>query len=72
LRPTPVSADVVLDQNVFFFGHLTPAVADLRYQNTYHPKPLQEKCPALAAVLIAIQEGKFGDGAPFQPCVPAL
>jgi starch phosphorylase len=54
---------------VFFFGNLTPDVARLRHENVYRPRPLEQKCPDLAAVLEAIQGGIFGDGAPFQPCV---
>ncbi|GLB44297.1 hypothetical protein LshimejAT787_1602270 [Lyophyllum shimeji] len=32
-------AEEVGESNVFFFGHLTPAVEDLRYQHMYHPIP---------------------------------
>jgi starch phosphorylase len=60
-------AEEVGSENVFFFGHLTPEVEGLRHQNAYRPTPLQEKCPALAEVLIEIGNGRFGDGAPFQP-----
>jgi len=55
-------AEEVGENNVFFFGHLTPAVEELRYQHTYHPVPVEEKSPALAAVLDAISSGRFGDG----------
>jgi glycogen phosphorylase len=56
-----------------FFGHLTPEVEGLRYNNLYHPKPLQDKCPALAVVLTEVGSGRFGDGAAFQPyVVPVL
>ncbi|KAF9646897.1 glycogen phosphorylase [Thelephora ganbajun] len=55
------------DENVFFFGHLTPAVEDLRYQHTYHPVPIEQKCPALAHVLNEISAGKFGEGQTYEP-----
>ncbi|KAJ7159953.1 glycogen phosphorylase [Mycena crocata] len=54
-------AEEVGENNVFFFGHLTPAVEDLRYQHTYHPVPIEEKCPALAHVLNQVSAGLFGD-----------
>ncbi|KAG1845992.1 carbohydrate phosphorylase-domain-containing protein [Suillus tomentosus] len=41
-------AEEVGPGNVFFFGHLTPAVEDLRYQHVYHPVPVEQKSPALA------------------------
>lgn len=52
-----------------FFGHLTPAVEDLRYQHMYHPVPVEERCPALAAVLNAVSSGQFGDGGVYEPYV---
>ncbi|CCO35687.1 starch phosphorylase [Rhizoctonia solani AG-1 IB] len=51
----------------FFFGHLTPAVEDLRYQHAYHPVPVEEKSPALASVLTEIGGGRFGDGSIYEP-----
>ena len=53
----------------FFFGHLTPAVEDLRYQHAYHPVPVEEKSPALASVLDEVGAGRFGDGSVYEPCV---
>jgi starch phosphorylase len=50
-----------------FFGHLTPAVEDLRYQHLYHPVDVHERCPALANVLDKVSEGAFGDGAVYEP-----
>ncbi|KAJ7278823.1 hypothetical protein C8J57DRAFT_1573595 [Mycena rebaudengoi] len=38
---------------VVFFGHLTPAVEDLRYQHTYHPIPIH-RCRAAAAADIVL------------------
>ncbi|KAF9447389.1 glycosyltransferase family 35 protein [Macrolepiota fuliginosa MF-IS2] len=60
-------AEEVGESNVFFFGHLTPAVEDLRYQHTYHPIPIEQKCPALAHVLNEVSAGRFGDGHVYEP-----
>ena len=43
---------------------------DLRYQHTYHPVPIEQKCPQLAHVLNEISAGKFGDGQTYEPYVP--
>lgn len=50
-----------------FFGHLTPAVEDLRHRHMYHPVPVEKKSPALARVLQEISSGLFGDGAVYEP-----
>lgn len=60
----PVIADC---SNLVFFGHLTPAVEDLRYQHLYHPIPVEEKCPALANVLNQVSAGLFGDAGVYEP-----
>lgn len=52
-----------------FFGHLTPAVEDLRYQHMYHPVPVEQKSPALAEVLKEISAGRFGDHTVYEPFV---
>jgi starch phosphorylase len=52
---------------VVFFGHLTPAVEDLRYQHVYHPVPVEQKSPALARVLNEISSGLFGDRGVYEP-----
>jgi starch phosphorylase len=52
---------------VVFFGHLTPAVEDLRYQHVYHPVPVEQKSPALAQVLNEISSGLFGDRGVYEP-----
>jgi len=65
-------AEEVGESNVFFFGHLTPAVEELRYRNQYHPIPLQDKCPALAAVIDAIAAGTFGDGGVYEPLLNTI
>jgi len=52
-----------------FFGHLTPAVEELRYQHLYHPVPIEEKCPALANVLDQVSAGLFGDSGIYEPWV---
>jgi starch phosphorylase len=63
-------AEEVGEENVFFFGHLTPAVEELRYQHRYHPVPVEEKSPALAAVLNDVVSGRYGDGGIWEPSVP--
>ena len=60
-------AEEVGDENVFFFGHLTPAVEELRYQHRYHPVPVEKKSPALAAVLDDIVSGRYGDAGIWEP-----
>jgi starch phosphorylase len=60
-------AEEIGESNVFFFGHLTPAVEELRYQHVYHPVPIEEKSPRLAKVLNEISAGKFGDGSVYEP-----
>jgi len=65
-------AEEVGESNVFFFGHLTPAVEDLRYQHMYHPIAVEEKCPALANVLNEISSGKFGDGSVYEPLLNTI
>jgi starch phosphorylase len=62
-------AEEVGEENVFFFGHLTPAVEDLRYHNRYHPVPVEQKSPALAAVLDEVMAGRFGDPGVFEPFI---
>lgn len=57
----------LISKYVVFFGHLTPAVEDLRYQHMYHPVPVDEACPALANVLNQISGGLFGDGGVYEP-----
>ena len=52
-----------------FFGHLTPAVEDLRYRNRYHPIPVKDKSPALAAVLDEVSAGRFGEPGVFEPFI---
>ncbi|THG96476.1 hypothetical protein EW026_g5363 [Hermanssonia centrifuga] len=65
-------AEEVGESNVFFFGHLTPAVEDLRYQHMYHPVPIEEKCPALAQALNEISSGTFGDGGVYEPLLNTI
>ncbi|KAF8630104.1 hypothetical protein AX17_005500 [Amanita inopinata Kibby_2008] len=65
-------AEEVGESNVFFFGHLTPAVEDLRYQHMYHPIPLEQKCPALARVVDTIASGHFGDGGAYEPLLNTI
>ncbi|KAJ8075811.1 Non-essential glycogen phosphorylase [Marasmius tenuissimus] len=65
-------AEEVGESNVFFFGHLAPAVEDLRYQHVYHPVPIEEKCPALANVLNQVSSGLFGDGGAYEPLLNTI
>ncbi|EKM52475.1 glycosyltransferase family 35 protein [Phanerochaete carnosa HHB-10118-sp] len=65
-------AEEVGESNVFFFGHLTPAVEDLRYQHMYHPQPIEQKCPNLARVLNEISSGRFGDGGVYEPLLNTI
>ncbi|KAJ3826219.1 glycogen phosphorylase [Lentinula raphanica] len=65
-------AEAVGENNVFFFGHLTPAVEDLRYQHMYHPVPVEEKCPPLAKVLDCVASGMFGDGGVYEPLLNTI
>lgn len=55
-----------------FFGHLTPAVEDLRYRNRYHPIEVEQKSPALAAVLDAVTAGRFGDPGVSEPFINTI
>lgn len=65
-------AEEVGPSNVFFFGHLTPAVEDLRYQHVYHPVPVEQKSPALAQVLNEISSGLFGDRGVYEPLLNTI
>ncbi|KJA26532.1 glycosyltransferase family 35 protein [Hypholoma sublateritium FD-334 SS-4] len=65
-------AEEVGENNVFFFGHLTPAVEDLRYQHLYHPVPIEEKCPPLAFVLNQISAGVFGGDGVYEPLLNTI
>ncbi|EJD43559.1 glycosyltransferase family 35 protein [Auricularia subglabra TFB-10046 SS5] len=65
-------AEEVGEDNVFFFGHLTPAVEDLRHQHVYHPTPVEDRSPALANVIKAIQSGTFGDASPYEPLLNTI
>jgi len=65
-------AEEVGEDNVFFFGHLTPAVEDLRHQHVYHPIPVEQRSPALAKVLDAISSGRFGDAGVYEPLLNTI
>ncbi|KIY66143.1 glycosyltransferase family 35 protein [Cylindrobasidium torrendii FP15055 ss-10] len=65
-------AESVGEENVFFFGHLTPAVEDLRHEHRYHPVPLEQKCPALARVFEKISSGAFGDAGVYEPLLATI
>ncbi|KAI0276052.1 glycosyltransferase family 35 protein [Russula aff. rugulosa BPL654] len=65
-------AEEVGEDNVFFFGHLTPDVEDLRYQHTYRPIPVEEKSPALAHVLNTVSSGIFGGDGVYEPLLNTI
>jgi len=65
-------AEEVDSNNVFFFGHLTDAVEDLRHQHKYHPMTVEERSPTLAAVLKEIEGGRFGDASVYQPFIDTI
>ncbi|KAI6125907.1 glycosyltransferase family 35 protein [Pisolithus croceorrhizus] len=65
-------AEEVGSENVFFFGHLTPAVEELRYQHQHHPVPVEEKSQDLARVLDQISAGLFGDGSVYEPLLNTI
>lgn len=65
-------AEEVGEENVFLFGHLAPAVEDLRYQHQYHPIPLTQRSPALAVILDEISAGRFGDASTYEPLVATI
>jgi len=60
-------AEEIGEDQVFFFGHLAPAVEGVRYQHTYHPVPVEEKSKDLARVLNEVGSGRFGDAGVFEP-----
>ena len=61
-----------LPKPAVFFGHLTPAVEDLRYQHMYHPVPLEQKSPRLARVINEIAAGLFGDDGVYEPLLNTI
>jgi len=64
-------AEEVGEENVFFFGNLTPAVDGLRHE---HMKgfDLKQKCPALAHVLDQVSSGIFGEGQVYEPLLNTI
>jgi len=62
-------AEEVGEDNVFFFGHLTESVEDLRHKHVYQPTSVEQRSPALAIVLQEIQNGRFGDGGIYESLV---
>jgi len=65
-------AEEVGESNVFFFGHLTPAVEELRYKHLYHPIPVEQKSPALANVLNQVSAGLFGNSDIYEPLLNTI
>ena len=63
-----ILTDICFQTNAtVFFGHLTPDVEQLRYQHTYHPVPIEQKCPELARVLDAVSANTFGGDGVYEP-----
>ncbi|KAK4704657.1 glycogen phosphorylase, partial [Phenoliferia sp. Uapishka_3] len=62
-------AEEVGDENVFFFGHLTPEVPGLRrahhFNESQYPSELNE-------AIDSIRRGAFGDGGVFEPLLSTL
>ncbi|GAA5866418.1 hypothetical protein JCM3774_004676 [Rhodotorula dairenensis] len=62
-------AEAVGDENVFFFGHLTPDVPKLRrahhFGDSQYPNELLE-------VVDAIRAGTFGEGGAFEPLISTI
>jgi starch phosphorylase len=56
----------------FAFGYLTPQVDEQRYNNRFHPTPIEERSPRLARVFDAIASGMFGDADGYMPIVEAV
>ena len=54
------------------FGHLTPQVDGVRYNNTYNPVPLEQRSPELAVVFKYIESGAFGDGHIYEPLLKTV
>ncbi|EGO28736.1 glycosyltransferase family 35 protein [Serpula lacrymans var. lacrymans S7.9] len=65
-------AEEVGEQNVFFFGHLSSSVEDIRFQHIHHPVAVEEKSPALANVLDQVSSGLFGDGSIYNPLLDTI
>jgi starch phosphorylase len=43
------------------FGHLNDQVAQVRFNNSYNPLPLEQRSPELAEVFKFIESGAFGE-----------
>lgn len=62
-------AEAVGDENVFFFGHLTPDVPKLRRAHHFG----ESQYPAeLLEVVDAIRSGMFGEAGAFEPLISTL
>jgi starch phosphorylase len=48
------------------------AVEDLRYQHTYHPVPIEEKCTAHTNMLNQISAGLFDDANMHEPLLNTI
>jgi len=57
------------DDNIFFFGTLTPDVEDIRHDQMYHQVKMD---PKLAEVVSSIQNNHYGDSVVFEPLLGTL
>lgn len=48
------------EEQCFLFGYLAHDVEEVRYQNQYHPTPIQERSPECWQAIEAVQKGTFG------------
>jgi starch phosphorylase len=55
-----IAEDAGEDQ-CFMFGHLNDQVAQVRFNNSYNPLPLEQRSPELAEVFKFIESGAFGE-----------
>ncbi|KAJ3057511.1 Non-essential glycogen phosphorylase [Rhizophlyctis rosea] len=57
------------DENIFFFGTLTPQVEDIRHEQMYRSLTLE---PRLEKVVHSIQNNNYGDSIIFEPLLATL
>ncbi|KAJ3297376.1 Non-essential glycogen phosphorylase [Borealophlyctis nickersoniae] len=57
------------DDNIFFFGVLTPEVEDIRHEQMYRHVAMD---PALEAVVKSIEDNTYGDSIIFEPLLATL
>ena len=65
--PPPANIEIgeeVGDENIFFFGALTPQVEDIRHEQMYRHLTLELR---LEKVVQSIQNNNYGDSIIFEP-----